>query len=457
MASSKKLPASKGLEHQLKVFLVDIFLSQNKLNPKLLLAFSGGLDSTVLLRLLVETNKTLPFQLRAQHVHHGLSPNADTWVDFCAEVCKKLNVPLTISKLKLNKNSGLGIEATAREARYKALLDSDADFVCLAHHQDDQAETLLLQLARGAGVKGLAGMGAVNEKLLRPFLDAPRSALEAYAKQHDLAWIEDESNADTKFDRNFMRHEILPALTKQYPAIRQTIGRSAQHMAEANDLIDEIAAQDVQSCLQNGILSLQQLNLRLLQALSKARIHNALRWWLVQNDCNLPSAAQLLQISQQLFSAKTDAMVKIKVSNSHTLQRYRECAFLQKNIEAAPVINLLWQGEDVVQLPDGSSLMFSQTLGQGFALNRVPNIKLRIQYRQGGERFRPDLGRPSRSLKTVLQTCEIPPWQRVQLPLIFMDETLVMIPNLGVDCLVDASYQAKPNEMGLMVNWQLGE
>jgi tRNA(Ile)-lysidine synthase len=101
--------------------------------------------------------------------------------------------------------------------------------------------------------------------------------------------------------------------------------------------------------------------------------------------------------------------------------------------------------------------MFSQTLGQGFALNRVPNIKLRIQYRQGGERFRPDLGRPSRSLKTVLQTCEIPPWQRVQLPLIFMDETLVMIPNLGVDCLVDASYQAKPNEMGLMVNWQLGE
>jgi tRNA(Ile)-lysidine synthase len=463
MASLKKLPANKriisrkaSLSQQLQAFLVDVFLSQKRINPKLLLAYSGGLDSSVLLHLLVQVNKTLPFQLSAQHVHHGLSPNADAWADFCVSTCKQLNIPIVISTVKV-ENAGLGLEAAARAARYQALQKSEADFMLLAHHQDDQAETFLLQLARGAGVKGLAGMAVASGKLLRPLLDVPRRALLDYAKQHRLSWIEDESNADTKFDRNFMRHEILPALAKQYPAICQTISRSAQHMAEANDLLDEIAEQDVKICI-NSL----QLNLKLLQTFSQARTHNALRWWLVQNDCNLPSAAQLQQITQQLFAAKTDAMVKIKVSDSHTLQRYRDCAFLQQNVKAVPAINLLWQGEDVMQLPDGSRLVFSQTLGQGFALNRVPNIKLRIQYRQGGERFRPDLGRPSRSLKTVLQTCEIAPWQRAQLPLIFMDETLViiprvMIPNLEADCLVDASYQAEPNEMGLMVNWQLGE
>jgi tRNA(Ile)-lysidine synthase len=406
----------------------------------------------VLLHLLHQVNKTLPFQLSAQHVHHGLSQKADSWADFCVETCQKLNVPLIITKVKV-ENNGLGLEAAARTARYRALLQTDADFILLAHHQDDQAETFLLQLARGAGVKGLAGMAAVNNAWLRPFLDVPRRALLDYAKQHRLTWIEDESNADTKFDRNFMRHDILPALQKQYPAICQTISRSAQHMAEANVLLNEIAEQDIQSCLQE-----KSINLQLLKQLSHARIDNVLRWWLLQNNCNLPSTAQLQQIVQQLFFAKTDAMVKIKVSNSHTLQRYRNCAYLQANIETAHAINLLWQGEEVVQLPDDSHLVFSQILGQGFALNRVPNIKLRIQTRQGGERFRPEIGRPSRSLKTVLQTCEIAPWQRAQLPLIFMDETLViiprmMVPNIGAECLVDASFQVKPDEMGLTVSW----
>jgi tRNA(Ile)-lysidine synthase len=463
MASLKKLPANNSISNkkaalpqQLQAFLADVFLSKNLVNPKLLLAFSGGLDSCVLLHLLAQVNKNLPFQLSAQHVHHGLSLNADVWADFCCETCNQLNVPLTISKVEV-LNAGLGIEATARAARYQALLKTDTDFVLLAHHQDDQAETFLLQLARGAGVKGLAGMAAQSKTgdhnaWLRPLLDVPRRALLDYAKQHRLTWIEDESNADTKFDRNFMRHDILPVLQKQYPSIRQTISRSAQHMAEANNLLDEIAAQDMQTCFTG-----QQLNLQLLQTLSQARINNALRWWLLQNDCDLPSTAQLQQISQQLFFAKTDAMVKIKVSDSHTLQRYRDCAFLQKNVETVPAINLLWQGEDIVALPDGSNLVFTQALGQGFAINRVPNIKLRIQYRQGGERFRPELGRPSRSLKTVLQTCEIPPWQRAQLPLIFMDESLVMIPNIGLDAMVDAGFKANADEMGLYVKWQHSE
>lgn len=451
MASLKKLPLSKPptnkkapLSQQLQAFLVDVFLSRNLVNPKLVLAFSGGLDSCVLLHLLVHVNKTLPFQLSAQHVHHGLSPNAGLWADTCATICKQLNVPFTNTKVQVN-NQGLGIEAAARQARYHVLLQTEVDFILLAHHQDDQAETFLLQLARGAGVKGLAGMAAVSDKLLRPLLDVPRKTLLEYAKQHRLAWVEDESNLETKYDRNFIRHEVLPVLTKQYPAIRQTINRSAQHMAEANDLLDEIAAADVHSCLRDKTLDLQQLH-----KLSTPRIHNALRWWLVQNQCHLPSAAQLQQITQQLFNAKTDATVKIKVSTTHTLQRYRDRAFLLMENSVAPAINLLWQGEETLRLPDGTQLSFTKVLGQGFALSRVPNIKLRIKNREGGERFRPELGRPSRSLKTILQTCEIPPWQRAQLPLIFMDETLVLIPNVGVDI----SFKANPDEMGLLVHWQ---
>ena len=465
MASLKKLPASNAtsnkkatLSQQLQAFLADVFGNKNLVNPKLVLAFSGGLDSSVLLHLLVQVNKNLPFHLVAQHVHHGLSPNADAWAAFCTDICKKLNIPLLTSSVQV-VNNGLGIEASAREVRYNALLQTNADFIVLAHHQDDQAETFLLQLARGVGVKGLAAMAKENNVTvnttgkniawLRPLLDMPRSALLAYAKRYRLAWVEDESNLDTKFDRNFMRHEVLPKLEKQYPAIRQTISRTAQHMAEANDLLDEIAAQDIQLC-SNG----KQLHLQLLRTFSQARINNALRWWLVKNNCKLPSTAQLQQITQQLFYAKTDAMVKIKVSNTHTLQRYRDCAFFNVETRVAPAINLLWQGEATLKLPDGSHLLFTQALGHGFALNRVQNIKLRIKNREGGECFRPDLGRPSRSLKTVLQTCEIPPWQRTQLPLIFMDETLVIIPSIGEDCMVDASFRANVDEMGLLVIWQ---
>ena len=435
-----------SLEHQLSTFLADVFFSQNRINPKLVLAFSGGLDSCVLLHLLANLRKTLPFQLSAHHVNHGLSPNAKSWANFCAETCAKLNIPFTLSKVKVEQNSGLGLEATAREARYKALLGADADFIVLAHHQDDQAETLLLQLARGAGVKGLAGMGATNGKLLRPLLDQPRSALEAYAKTNNLTWIEDESNADTKFDRNFMRHEILPNLAKQYPAIRQTISRSAAHLADCSALLDDLAELDASHALKQNK---QQLSLQTLASLSAARASNLVRWWLAQNQLAMPSTPVLQQIVQQLLGAKADAAILIKVSDSLTVRRYQGNAYLVPDIAVSEPINLLWQGEDSITLPDNSRLVFTLKLGEGFALNRVKNIKLRIKNREGGERFRPELGRPYRSLKQVLQTHAMPPWQREQLPLIFMDETLVIIPSVGVD----ANLQASNDEIGLVVNW----
>jgi tRNA(Ile)-lysidine synthase len=452
MASLKKLPANKQFPQQLVVFLRSVFVKHKLANPSLVLALSGGVDSIVLLHALSIARKALPFKLSVHHVHHGLSVNADAWADLCSDFCKQLNIPLIISHVKINKKNGLGVEAAAREARYAALQTDGNNWLCLAHHQDDQAETLLLQLARGAGVKGLAGMAAVDVKrqLLRPLLDISRTEIEAYATQNNLNFVLDESNADTQFDRNFMRHEILPKLQKQYPSVAQTLARSAQNMAAANQLLDELAEADAKQAGFDIALRAsihEPLGLTHLSTLSENRVNNCLRWWLAQNGLQMPSAQQLQQISQQLMHAKLDANIEIKVSDNLTLRRYQQRAYLVQDCAPNTPINLLWQGDDEMTLPNKTKLIFRKKIGEGISLRKIENAKLRIKFREGSERFLPELGRPRRSLKVILQNLEMPPWQRDQLPLIFMDETLVMIPNVGVD----AGLRADGNEMGLQV------
>jgi tRNA(Ile)-lysidine synthase len=463
MANLKKLPANKAIPQNLTAFLRNVFVKQdfNKkrlANPALVLALSGGVDSCVLLHALSISRKTLPFKLSAHHVHHGLSVNADAWANFCTDFCKQFNIPLTISHVKVNKNNGLGVEAAAREARYAALQTDTNSWLCLAHHQDDQAETLLLQLARGAGVKGLAGMAVVDikRKMLRPFLAISRAEIEMYSTQNNLNFVVDESNADTQFDRNFMRHEILPTLQKQYPSVAQTLARSAQNMAAANDLLDELAEADAKHAGFNIALRSNihaPLSLVHLSTLSENRVNNCLRWWLGVNGLQMPSAQLLQQISQQLMHAKLDANIAIKVSENLTLRRYQQRAYLVQDCTPNASINLLWQGEDKIILPNKTKLIFSKQMGQGISLRKIENAKLRIKFREGSERFLPELGRPRRSLKVMLQNHEMPPWQRDQLPLIFMDETLVIIPNVGVD----AGLQAGNDEIGIIVEWKVVE
>ncbi len=469
MANLKKQPSNKALqkEHlqrknaiqkhslqaQLNTFFSTVFLAKNRVNPHLVVGFSGGLDSCVLLHLLAQLRQTLPFQLSAHHVHHGLSKHADAWADFCKKTCNTLHIPLTISKVDIDVNSGLGIEASARKVRYAVLLARDADFICTAHHQDDQAETLLLQLARGAGVKGLAGMAAVDDarKLLRPLLNISRAELEAYAQQHKLSWVEDDSNTNTQFDRNFIRHTVLPTLMQQYPAIKQTLARSAQHLAIANNLLDVLAAQDAQACL-SAELGKKTLALAPLKPLDLNRINNVLRWWLAQNNVLMPSAAQLQQITQQLLDAKSDAAIKIqlKAEIDLTLRRYQDFAYLVPDKLIKTTVDEIWQGEAICTLPNQTQLTFKQELGAGLSLKYLNDKRLIIKSRAGGERIKPDLNRPSRSLKAVLQSAAIPPWQRSQLPLIFAGETLAIIPNIAVE----TSLKAAADEMGLVVTWQ---
>ena len=451
---SRRLPASAAAlsatdaTANLKTHLETFLLSVVRPGQTLLAAFSGGLDSRVLLELLAELRDSMGFGLRAMHVHHGLSPNADDWAGFCSTTCASLNVPLQIVHVEVPRNNGLGLEAAARNERYDALMQEPADYILLAHHQDDQAETLLLQLLRGAGAKGLSGMAMHDEarKLLRPFLDISRAELVAFAKQRGLQWIEDESNHDVGYDRNYCRHHILPVLEQRFPAAKQTLARSAAHIAEASQLLDELAEIDAAQYLKD-----QQLDLAGLAGMSEARARNLLRWWLSSHRQVMPNSHRLQEMLRQLLNAKADAAIKIAVdsANGVWLRRYRGVAYLEFNAFNSPIA-LVWQGESELLMPDNSRLLFEQKMGCGLAFERLGIHKLRISHRIGGERFKPESAKPTRTLKHLLQEANIPPWQRERLPLIYWDDVLAVVPGVGVAC----SMQASENETGLVIAWQ---
>jgi len=252
MASTKKLLSRKvkastsNQTKQSSLFnVVDrAFVSLAESHKKIksmTVALSGGVDSVVLLNLLHSLQKKHRFTLNAMHVHHGLSKNADKWAKFCEKLCTKLSIPLDVRYVKLPQKKSLGIEGEARRLRYEKLLQSKSDLIVLAHHEDDQAETFLLQLIRGAGVKGLSSMAHFDDarRLWRPLLNQSRSDIEKYAKQQKLKWIEDESNLNTDFDRNFVRSKVLPILKNRFNHIIKVISRSSSHLAEAQHLLDD--------------------------------------------------------------------------------------------------------------------------------------------------------------------------------------------------------------------------
>ncbi len=297
----------------------------------MLLGLSGGLDSRVLLHLLLQAREKFDFRLSAIHIHHGISQHANHWAEFCAGLCA--DIPFQAVRVDVPRDSGLGLEAAAREARYRVLLDADADAVMLAHHRDDQAETILLQLLRGAGVKGLAAMGECSyqrsttsgqlKPILRPLLDMSRVELQAYADAHQLQWIDDESNLDLAYDRNFLRHHILPELETRFSACRKTMARSAAHLAEAASLLEEIAREDAANIVLDG-----KLDLAALKQLSEHRIGNLLRYWVTEQSGLSLSAARIEDIRSQLLDSRIDARVAIKIGQ-RTLRRKRGMAFIE--------------------------------------------------------------------------------------------------------------------------------
>ena len=440
-STSKKTKQSSLLNEVDKTF-VSLNQSYKKIKS-MTVALSGGVDSVVLLYLLHSLQKKHGFTLNATHVHHGLSKHADKWAKFCEKLCAKLSVPLDVHYVKLPQKKSLGTEGEARQLRYEKLLQSKSDLVVLAHHADDQAETFLLQLIRGAGVKGLSSMAHFDDtrKLWRPLLNTSRIDIEKYAKQQKLKWIEDESNLNTDFDRNFIRSKVLPILKNRFNHIIKVISRSSVHLAEAQNLLDDLAKLDLKSYLISNKYK-HKLQVKSFNKLSLTRAKNVLRYWLEMNDQLMPSKDLLDELLRQVLHAKKDAELKIELSKDYEIRRYKDEIYLvQKNQKTHKNYEIVWNGEPEILLPNGTKLKFKKVKGKGISLEKMKNKKLIISNRKGGESFKPDLKRPTKKIKQILQESDLPPWERENLPLIFVGDELASVPSFGVDIKFQASFK----------------
>ena len=389
------------------------------------------------------------WNIKALHVHHGISSYADAWADFCRTLCKRLNISLQIERVDIAPlRNDHGVEAAARKLRYAAFSKQSCDFLALAHHADDQVETVLLQLLRGAGVKGVAAMPVLRPAIgmapaiVRPLLDVPRSQLLEYAHLLNLEWVEDESNADVRFPRNFLRHTLLPSFEAHFPAYRETLARSAKNFAEAEGLLDELAQQDMQ-----GLASESQLDVLNLRALSPSRAKNLLRYFLHKQHAPMPHAAQLDDMLHQLRDARDDAAVCIEFGEWQ-VRRYQDKVFVIRSLgEFDRDIAVAWRGEVELEWPPmGGHLSFIMAQGRGISLEKLQQAEVTLRLRSGGESLRPHPNSATRSLKNLLQEQSVPPWQRERLPLLYCGDELVCV----VGVAIHAGYQAQKDEAGLV-------
>lgn len=386
-------------------------------------ALSGGVDSVVLLDVLAQLAPEMGFALGAVHVNHGISPDALRWERFCRALCARLRVPLTVRRVTLEGRRGKGLEAAARDARYRALAGARADCVALAHHRDDQSETVLLNLLRGAGTRGAAAMPAAGAlpgshgrdiAAIRPLLAVSRADVLAYARGRGLDWVEDESNADPRLARNFLRGKVGPLLQERWPRWSEALARAAGHFARAD--ADE---------------------------------RTLLREYLAVQGLRAPSEAKLVEMLRQLAGARPDARTEIGHDGA-VLRKWRGAVQVASVSPKQGFTQLRWRGETLLRLDGiGGELRLHRCSGSGIDAARIEPRGLIVRLRGGGERFRVARGRPRRTLKNLFQEAGIAPWERERLPLVYCGDALVWVPGLGVS----ADWQAPAGGRGLLPEW----
>ncbi len=419
------------------------------------IAFSGGLDSTVLLHLCAQMRGSVTAKFGAVHVDHGLHAESARWARHCEIECERLGIPLVTLKVAARAARGESPEAAARAARYAAIaaLIETGDCLLTAHHVDDQAETVLLQLLRGAGPHGLAAMPIIESFAAgwhaRPLLGCAREAIMSVAVAEGLQWIEDPSNTDTGLRRNFLRHEILPRLKAHWPAAARTVSRSASHSASAARLLDTLAEQDLASLIgtEPGTLSAPAL-----AALDHERQANALRAWLHRLGLPLPSTAHLVRLREDVLAAAPDASPVLAWPGAE-IRRYRDLVFgMRPSAPHDPDIVLRWDVTTPLTLPDGGRLNLTPAMEPAVGLRslRTADGPVTVRYRRGGERCRPAGRGQSHALKKLLQDAGIPPWLRERVPLVYVGDVLAAV--AGV-CICEG-WQSGRGEGGLEVVWK---
>lgn len=418
-------------------------------------AFSGGLDSMVLLHATVHCLAqrrlhALPTQpLQALHVQHNLHPQAATWASHCRALAQQLEVPFHLRCVAVDRSGGRGVEAAAREVRYRAFSDFllPGDQLLMAHHQDDQIETLLLRLLRGSGPAGVAGIPAQrplgHASLARPLLALPRTQLRAYADAVQLTWIEDPSNLDPAFDRNYLRHTLRPAIAARWPNHARTLLRSAALAAESAQLLQQLAAIDFSNAPQHR---LDRLHIPSLQQLDDARQRNLLRHWLGLNGLPLPDHNRLQRILDEVMPAAADRQPLVNWPGVE-VRRYRDFLYAMPPLPPpASTMELEWDlSTAFLQLPDGSRLWQQWQDAGGVALR--PGIPITLRFRHSGD---PAQQADRHRLKRLLQQAGVPPWLRSHIPLIYQDDSLVVIPGVAIM----PGWRSAAGAGGLHFRWQ---
>ncbi|MCB1922230.1 MAG: tRNA lysidine(34) synthetase TilS [Gammaproteobacteria bacterium] len=409
--------------------LVDAFVRDLPQPNRYWIAYSGGIDSTVLLHLLASVRDRLPATLTAVHVDHGLQPGSASWAAHCRARCAALGVPLVVHTVDAHPRRGQSPEAAARDARYDAIAAGMGvdDMLLTAHHEDDQAETVLLQLLRGAGVDGLSAMPSCRHWrhgwLARPLLAVPRAQLVAWAHARQLAWIDDPSNDAAVADRNFLRHEILPRLHARWPAASRSLARSAQWCAEAAQIVEARAATDLASA---AVAEGTRLSTAVLCGLPDARATGLLRHWLDVRAAPPMPAARLHQALDQLCHARDDAQPLVAWAG-FALRRYRgEVWLVDTATVAVPSGRRVWTGADM-DLGPGLGRIVSREAPGGIDADRWRNGVIEIGYRRSGLRCALRGRQGTRDFKQLAQEHGIPPWLRDRVPLVYVDGELAAV------------------------------
>ena len=424
-------------------------LSELTDDPYFCIAYSGGMDSHVLLYVMTECQKQdSSIQIRTLHINHHLNPNANQWEDHCKKIAQQLGIPFHAESLRFTPNPGDSIEAAARKARYDVFQNyiHDKENVLTAHTQNDQAETFLLQLLRGAGVKGLPAMPLKKKigkgYLLRPLLNMDREELKKYAEKNHLHWIEDDMNFELRFNRNYLRHEVLPILRRRWPKVFSVISRSASHCAEAAHLLDQLADVNLQAMQMKEALAIKPL----LQ-LTPERQRNVLRRWIQRLGFGVPQTKQLEQIRNDVLKASEGA-VPLFIYDSTEIRRHSNALHIS-TVSSEYDTNMIipWNLNHLLNLP-GTLGVLQATKKKGAGESAAINIQqITIRFRLGGERCQPAGRKETHSLKKLMQEWKIPPWQRDRIPLIYYNDELIAV----VDYCICKGFTAKNNEWGWVI------
>lgn len=449
---------AKTLQKKILATLIALGITPQKSSQAtpLIVAYSGGLDSHVLLHMLAKSE--YKSQLTAVHINHGLMPDAGKWCAHCQQTCLELDIPIHTEEVTVNKRHTQGLEAAAREARYHALSKyvQAGGVLLTAHHLDDQAETMLLQLLRGAGVPGLAAMPKVsdfaNARLIRPLLNVSREEIRMYARNNKLQWIEDPSNQNNRFSRNYLRHNVLPVLRKRWPEMNQQLARSASHLAEASELLKRLATQDLSAC---KLADSQSLDLDKLLLLDTLSLKNALRYFIACQNLLVPGERQMKHIVNQIKHQSASGQQQISWSGGVVRVYRRVLSVSQIQTPVNFSTRLPWDGfwkndpgydAEQFMLPgSGYSLSVSKVTGSGLSIKKLQKGPVTLRFRQGGELcLLPGRGHHHK-LKKLFQEAGIPPWERSRLPLIYVGEELAAV----ADKWICAPFQAQNGEAGI--------